>query len=71
MVGLPSFLLGIKYRFTAGDYKNDFFKLGLGLNVFLESTKKYFTAQDILSDNIFTSMNYSEYKLGIGVSFYF
>jgi len=71
VTGLPSWKLGFKYRFKAGDTREELLKFGMGFNTFVESTKKYFTVIDQLNDSIFSTMNYNEIRIGMGFSVYF
>ena len=71
LMALPSFRLGIKYRFKPGDTIDEDFKFGMAVSFLFTSEKVRLNTTNIVEDDIFSVMNYTNNKFGVGFSFYF
>ncbi len=68
---VPSYRLGLKYRFRAGDEADNLVSYGLGLNAMFSYESVHLLANEALYDNIDGVKHFADKKLSLGISFYF
>lgn len=62
---------GLKYRFQAGDEKDLALRVGYGINFQLRYESISYTISDVVVDNIDTTFQTNNLKLGVGLNVYF
>jgi hypothetical protein len=68
---IPSWRVGLKYRFRAGDEGDNLMSYGLGLNLMMSFESVHLLANETLYDNIDGERHFSDKRLSMGISFYF
>lgn len=71
IVGLPNMQLGLKYRFSAGDEKEDGLNVGAGMNFLVQSEITRFAVDEDLKDDIHGSFSVNNIKVSAGLSLFF
>lgn len=71
LLSLPTALMGLKYRFQAGDAKDDALDYGIGINFQLLYESLRYNAQDVLEDNIESVISVNQLKFTVGMNIYF
>ena len=70
-VALPSFQLGGKYRFQAGDEEWNPTGLGFGVNFQMQYERMVFENIEVPSEELYTNFGTNHLNLGFGVNIYF
>ncbi len=68
---MPTFKLGMKYRFKAGDSRDEYLRFGVGVNAFLAREFLNLSLLDTPLDPITEKIQTIETRFGLGMSFYF
>ena len=68
---LPSYQLGIKYRFDPGDEVDDVARIGWGINFLFQTSLLKFSTNDQIVDDINGSFEAQDTRFSIGLAFIF
>jgi len=68
---LPSYQLGVKYRFSGGDELGDFFRFGAGMNLVLSYETLLLSANETYGQLVSGMVENQNLRIGIGFSFYY
>lgn len=68
---LPSYQLGIKYRFDPGDEVDDIARIGWGINFLFQTSLLKFSTNDQIVDDINGSFEAQDTRFSIGLAFIF
>lgn len=71
LVGFPSYRFGLKYRFKAGDTKDETVKIGMGLSLMFSQETVQYAVVNTLTDNIFGTFQNNQSKFSVGLNVYF
>lgn len=70
-LSLPTWRIGLKYRFEGGDEGNSGYQVGTGINLMLTGSISQFSITGNLEDNIYKDFNANQMKFSVGFNLYY
>ncbi|MGB0452825.1 MAG: hypothetical protein ACPGJV_03850 [Bacteriovoracaceae bacterium] len=71
LVTLPTTQIGLKYRFQAGDEREDGMDVGMGANILIQNEVSRYNATDEIEDDIESLVISNNFRMSFGLSLYF
>ena len=71
MFSIPTVQGGVKYRFSAGDEREDGFDVGVGANFLVQSEISRYSSTSEVEDDISSLFITTNLRLSFGISIYF